>query len=244
MLLFSPISAGLIAKMLPMAFVNDLDPLAWAAMFAAVLAFCSVTFLNFRDWRNDWTVDFGERLPIAFYLGIAFIIGACYSYSPDARAPRRSVEGVARFVAESNGKDGYNEYICASSCAATGAYALKLHGKAAAAIKIGSRYVFTYLEHPKGNAVVGISLRVIEVSDPESGRAVYQIDLTNHPYRVAAYLGDFALMVCSGVIGALLTRKQSRKAGGSHSDGEEQRQERASRGDGPISLALESKDTS
>lgn len=196
-----------------MAFVNDLDPLAWAAAFAAVIVFCSVTFLNFRDWQNNWSVDFAERLPIVFYLGIAFIVCACYSYSPNEKAPRRSVEGIARFVAESSGKGGYYEYICPTTCESTGGYALKLHGRAATAVKIGSRYVFTYLEHPTGNAVVGISLRVVEVFDPDSRRVIYQLDLTNHPYRVASYLCDLVLVICSGVIGAVLRKKQRRHAG-------------------------------
>ena len=203
-----------------MAFVSDLDPLAWAAMFAAIIAFCSVTFLNFRDLRNHWKVDFGKRLPIVFYLGIAFIVGACDSYSPDAKAARKTIEGVARYVAESNGKGGYSEYICATSCGMTGGYALKLHGRAATAVRIGYPYVFTYLEHPTGNAFAGISLRVTKVSDPDHGRVVYQLDLTNHPYRVAAYLGDLALLVCSGFIGAFLRNRQRRLAGRGNPDDE------------------------
>jgi hypothetical protein len=204
--------------MLPMAFLNDLDPWAWAAIFAALVVFCCVTFLNMRDWRNHWTVDFAQRLPIVFYLGIAFIVGACNSYSPNANAPRKTIEGMARFVAETNGKGGYSEYICATSCQLTGGYALKLHGRAATAIKIGSRYLFTYLAHPVGNSVAGISLRVTEVSDPDSGRVLYQVDLTNHPYRIAAYLCNFALLVCSGLIGAFLRNSQRRHAKSAHSD--------------------------
>lgn len=204
-----------------MAFVNDLDALAWAAFFAAIVVFCCVTFLNIRDWRNDWTVDFGHRLPVVFYLGIALIVGACNSYSPDAKAPRRTIEGITRFVAETNGKGGYSEYICATSCEMSGGYALKLHGRAAMAVTIGSRYLFTYLEHPVGNAVVGISLRVVEVVDPDSGRVVYQLDLTNHPYRIAAYLCDFALLVCSGFIGAFLKKSQLRHARRLDADEEE-----------------------
>jgi hypothetical protein len=208
-----------------MAFVNDLDPLSWVAMFAAVIVFCFVTFLNFRDWQNDWTVDFDKRIPIAFYLGIACIVGACASYSPDGNAPRKTIEGTARFVAETNGKGGYSEYICATSCELTGGYALKLHGRAATAIKIGSSYVFTYLEHPAGNAVMGISLRVIKVSDPDSDRTVYELDLTNHPYRIAAYLCDFALLVCSVVVGALLRNRRPSHAGrvGADEEGLEER---------------------
>jgi hypothetical protein len=219
-----------------MTLVNDLDPLAWVAMFVAAMVFCSVTFLNVRDWRNQWRVDYGDRLPIVMYLGIAFIVGACYSYSPDANAPRKTIEGVARFVAETNGKGGYSEYICVATCEMTGGYALKLHGRAATAIKIGSRYVFTYLEHPVGNAFAGISLRVIEASEPDSGRTVYQVDLTNHPYRVAAYLCEIALLVCSGLIGAFLSRRQKREDSGEE---ESDPKNRATRGDGPISLALE-----
>ena len=203
-----------------MAFVNDLDPVAWAATFAAIVVFCCVTFLNIRDWRNDWTVDFGKRLPIVLYLGIALIVGACESYSPDANAPRRTIEGSARFVAETNGKGGYSEYLCATSCEMTGGYALKLHGRAATAIRIGSPYVFTYLEHPVGNALSGISLRVIKVSDPDSGRVFYELDLTNHPYRIAAYLCNFALLVCSGLIGARLRDSQRRHGKSANSDAE------------------------
>jgi len=57
-----------------------------------------------------------------------------------------------------------------------------------------------------GKAVAGISLRVIEVSEPDSSRKVYQVDLTNHPYRVAVYLCEIRLLVCSGLIGAFVSR--------------------------------------
>lgn len=225
-----------------MAIINDLDPLAWVAMVVAVIVFCSVTFLNFRDWRNEWTVDFGARLPIVLYLGIAFIAGACDSYSPDANARRKTIEGVARFVAESDGKGGYSEFICATSCEMTGGYALKLHGRAAKAVKIGSRYVFTYLEHPIGNSFAGISLRVVQVSEPDSGRKIYEVNLTNHPYRLATYLCDLALLVCSGLIGAQLRRRQRRRTNPDVSDGQSaEREQRVRRGDAPISLGLDSR---
>ena len=191
-----------------MALFNDLDGLAWAAMFAAIVVSCAVTFLNLRDRRNHWTVDFKERLPILLYLGVALVVGACDSYSPDANTPRRTIEGVARFVAETNGKGGYSEYVCVTDCEKTGGYSLKLHGRTATAVKIGSNYVFTYLEHPIGNAVTGISLRAIEITEPLSGKVLYQVDLTNHPYRIAAYLGGVGLLAFSGLIGALLKKQQ------------------------------------
>jgi hypothetical protein len=226
-----------------MTFLSDLDPLAWVAMFAAILVFCSVTFLNFRDWRNHWKVDFEARIPIILYLGIAFIVGAFNSYSPNANAPRKTVEGVARFVSEVNGKGGYTEYICATRCQLTGGYALRLHGKAAGPVRIGSGYVFTYLQHPVGNAVFGISLQVIEVSEPDSDRVLYKMDLTNHPFRIAAYLLDFALLVCSGFLGAILSRNR-RGAEATASSEEPDESEVDTTRDRPISLGLESKDAS
>jgi hypothetical protein len=226
-----------------MTFLNDLDALAWVAMFVAILVFCSVTFLNVRDWRNHWKVDFEARLPIILYLGVAFIVGAFNSYSPNANAPRKTVEGVARFVGEVSGKGGYTEYICATSCQLTGGYALRLHGKAAGPVRIGSRYVFTYLEHPVGNAVFGISLQVTEVSEPDSGRVLYKMDLTNHPFRIAAYLLDFALLICSGFLGAILSRaRRGVEATASSEEPDESEVDRTR--DGPISLGLESKDAS
>lgn len=228
----------------PMTFLSDLDPLAWVATFVAILVFCSVTFLNLRDWRNHWTVDFEARIPIIVYLGIALIVGAFNSYSPNANAPRKTVEGVARFVDEVSGKGGYTEYICATSCELTGGYALRLHGKAAGPVRIGSRYVFTYLQRPVGNAVFGISLQVIEVSEPDSGRVLYKMDLTNHPFRIAVYLLDFALLVCAGFLGAILKRTRCRGAEATGSNDEPDEREVKTRGDGAISLGLESKDAS
>lgn len=226
-----------------MVFVNDLDALAWAAMFAAILVSFAVTFLNVRDWRNHWTVDFGNRLPVLLYLGVALIVGACDSYSPDANAPRKTVQGVARFVTETNGKGGYSKYICVTDCERTGGYALKLHGRDATAVKTGYSYVFTYLERPIGNAVTGVSLRAIQASEPESGRTVYQLDLTNHPYQVAAYLCDLALLVCSGLIGKLLRNSQREHLESANSDeGGSDQNRKPPKGEGPISLGLESKD--
>lgn len=226
-----------------MTFLNDLDPVAWVALFAAIIVFGSVTFLNFRDWRNHWPVDFGARLPIVLYLGIAFIVGACDSYSPNANARRKTIEGVTRFVAETNGKGGYSEYVCATNCEMTGGYALKLHGRDATAVKIGSRYVFRYLEKPVGNAVTGISLRVVEVAEPDSRRTIYKVDLTNHPYRVAAYLFELVLLVCSGLIGVMLRRSQREHTKTDDLDAEDSDQmQRARIADTSISLGLESRD--
>jgi hypothetical protein len=44
-----------------MAFFNDLDALASAATFVAIIVFCSVTFLNVRDWRNHWKIEADGR---------------------------------------------------------------------------------------------------------------------------------------------------------------------------------------
>jgi hypothetical protein len=227
-------------RWLPVAFLNDLDALASVATLAAIVVFCSVTFLNLRDWRNHWTVDFEGRIPIIAYLGVALIIGAIHSYSPNAHAPRKSVEGIARLVGETSGKGGYYKYICATSCELTGGYALALHNEAARITRIGSNYVFTYLEHPVGNAFSGISLRVTTISDPDSGRVLYALDLTNHPYRVALYLFDTALLVSAGLLGGLLNRSR-RRGDAKEGTSNEEEEEKAERS-GPISLGLESRD--
>jgi hypothetical protein len=235
-------SAG---KMAQMAFVNDLDALAWVAIFATIIVCCSVTFLNLRDWRNNWKVDFEGRIPIIVYLGIALMVGAFNSYSPNANAPRKTVEGIARFVAESHGKHRYDKYICAGSCQLTGGYALDLRDEASSHVRIGSSYVFTYLEKPIGGAFSGISLRVIAISEPDSGRTLYELDLSNHPYRVAAYLCALVLLICSGVFGALLRKSQRGHADGRTLDEEgSERRAGAPQEDDPISLRLESKDAS
>ena len=190
-----------------MAFLNDLDPWSWAATIAA-LAVCSVvTFANFQDWWDHRKIDFfdGRGTLIAFF-GIAFLIGACNSFSLHANSTRKTVQGIARLVAKSSSKSHYYEYICATSCLQTGGYALDLRDEASSPVNLGSPYVFTYLEHPSGNAFTGISLLVTEISDPDSGRVLYKMDLTSHWYRIAVYLLDFALVVGAGLLSIPLNR--------------------------------------
>jgi hypothetical protein len=222
------------------AIFNDLDVLAWAAMIVAVVVWCLVTLVNVRDWRDHQRIEtFDGRATLVTFCAMAFIAGAFNSYSPNANAPRRSVEGVARFVGKASGKGRYDEFICATSCQLTGGYALDLRDEAANIPHIGSNYLFTYLEHPTGNAFTGISLRVIAISEPDSGKVLYALDLTNHPYRIALYLLDTVLLVSASLIGGLLNRTR-RLADKEQRSGDED--EEASRGAGPISLGLESKD--
>jgi hypothetical protein len=223
-----------------MAFLNDLDALTWAATIVALVVCCSVTFVNFQDWRDYRKIEIDGKARLIVGFGIAFLVGAFHSYSPNANAPRKTVEGIARFVGVSNSRSGHNEYICATSCELTGGYALALHNEAAAITHIGSSYAFTYLEHPVGNAFSGISLRVIAISEPNSGQILYALDLTNHPYRIAVYLLDFSLMVCSGLLGILLNR--SLHQGHSEESTSNEQEEEEPSGSGPISLGLESKD--
>jgi len=223
-----------------MTFLNDLDALAWAATIVALVVCCSVTFLNIRDWRNHWKIEPDGRATLIMLLGIAFIVGALNSYSPNANAPRKTVEGIARFVAESHSRHSYNKYICATSCQLTGGYALDLRDNASHFVHIGSSYVFTYLEKPVGGALSGVSLRVIAISEPDSGRVLYALDLTNHPYRIAAYLLDTALLVSAGLLGGLLNRSQHHGYSEESTSNEEEKGE--PRGSGPISLGLESRD--
>ena len=225
-----------------MSFLNDLDPMSWIATFAAIVVCCAVTFLNLRDWRNQWKVDFEGRIPIIMFFGVALIVGAFSSYSPNANAPRKSVEGVARFVGKASGRRRFDEYICATSCQLTGGYALDLRDEAANIPHMGSNYVFTYLEHPVGNAFTGVSLRVIAISEPDSGPVLYKLDLTNHPYRIAAYLLDTALLISAGLLGGLLNRSQHHGHSEESTSNEEEEEE--PRGSGPISLGLESRDES
>lgn len=226
-----------------MAFLNDLDALAWAATIVALVVCCLLTFVNIQDWRDNQKIEIDDdRLVFIIVLGAAFIVGAFSSYSPNAHAPRKTVEGIARYVAESHSKSGYTEYICATSCQLTGGFALALRDKAARVTHLGSSYAFTYLEHPVGGAFTGISLRVIAIAEPDSGVVLYALDLTNHPYRIALYLIDTALLVSAGLLGGLLNRSQRhRHSAESTSDDEE---EEEPRGSGPISLGLESKDES
>jgi hypothetical protein len=154
------------------------------------------------------------------------------------------VQGIARFVAEMHGRHTYHKYICATSCQLTGGYALDLRDDASEFVHIGSSYVFTYFEKPAGGVLNGVSLRVIAISEPDSGRVLYALDLTNHPYRIALYLFDTALVVSAGLLGGLLNRSRRLKAEATASNEEQDESEALTMGDGPISLGLESKDTS
>jgi hypothetical protein len=221
-----------------MAFLSDLDPLVVVATFVTILVCCFVTFQNIQDWRDHQKIEFDGRATLIMFLGIALIVGAFNSYSPNANAPRKTVEGIARFVGKAQGRGSFTEFICATSCRQTGGYALALRNEAAEVTRIGSSYAFTYLEHPVGNAFMGISLRVIAISEPDSGRVLYALDLTNHPYRIALYLLDTALLVSAGLLGGLLNRSQHH----GHAEESTSNEVEEPRGSEPISLGLESKD--
>lgn len=224
-----------------MQFFADLDFLSWAATIGAVTVSAFVSFLVLRDWRNGWTIEPEAPFALVLFLGGLSLVGAAKSYSPDANAPTRQIEGFARFVGKVQGKGSFTEFICANSCQLTGGYALALHDEAANFVKIGSKYVFTYLEHPKGSIYTGISLMVIQISEPETGRVLYALDITNHPYRIVVYLFDFTLLVSTIVLEFALGVKQDRKGKvGSESCETENIEDRESLG--PISLNLESKD--
>jgi hypothetical protein len=84
---------------------------------------------------------------------------------------------------------------------------------------------------------------VIAISEAGSGRELYKLDLTNHPYRIVAYLLDLSLMVGSGLLGVLLNRSRHRNADDNAADKEEPEEDRDEKPAGePISLGLESKD--
>ncbi|MBS1802254.1 MAG: hypothetical protein JST28_02750 [Acidobacteria bacterium] len=190
-----------------MAFLNDLDPWAYAATVAAFAVFSVVTFVNLQEWWEHSKIDiFDGRGTLIFVVGTAFLVGAINFYSFHANSPRKTVQGIARLVGKSSSKSHSYEYICATSCQLTGGYALDLRDEASGPVNLGSNYVFTYLEHPSGNAFSGISLLVTEVSDAESGRVLYKMDLANHPYRIAVYLFDFVLVVGAGLLSIPLNR--------------------------------------
>jgi hypothetical protein len=232
-----------------MAFLSDLDLLSWAATVAAVTLSSCVAFLVLRDWKNGWAVSFEGPAPLTVLFGLLCLVGAAKSYSPDQNAPRKQVEGVARFVHEVSGKGGHTVFICATSCQLTGGYALALQDEATNYVEIGSRYTFTYLEHPNGNAFTGVSLRVIQVADADSGRVLYALDLTNHPYRISIYVLDSLILFCPFVLALKLAQKQDRLhrlAKGPRDSEDENPSDEASEEKspdlGPISLQLESKD--
>jgi hypothetical protein len=188
--------------------LNDLDPWCWAAAIVAFVVASSITFLNVRDWHDHSKIEVEGQIQLAVWLGIAFIFGAVSSYSPHARSPRKTVDGVVQFVGQLRGKNSYTEFICATSCQLTGGYALALDSQAAHVARIGSSYRFTYLEHPQGNAFSGVSLEVIQIIEPDSGRKLYALDLTNHPYRIVAYLFDVVLMFLASFIAVRMMRAQ------------------------------------
>lgn len=194
-----------------MTFLSDLDLLSCAATVGAVTLSAFATFLVLRDWRNDWEVSFEGPGPLAVALGLLCLGGAAGSYSPDQNAPRKTIEGVARFVHDVSGKGGYIKFICATSCQLTNGYSLALHDEAAKYVQIGSTYSFTYLEHPKGNAFTGVSLKVIQIADADSGRVLYALDLTSHSYRIALYVFDSLILFCPFVLALLLAQKRDRR---------------------------------
>jgi hypothetical protein len=100
-------------------------------------------------------------------------------------------------LGQSNSTTEHYEYIYATSCQQTGGYALALRDEAA---RIPHLARTTY-SRPLGNAFTGISLRVIAISEPDSGRVLSALDLANHTYRIAIYLLDIALLVFSGLLG-------------------------------------------
>jgi hypothetical protein len=230
-----------------MAFLNDLDAWAWAGLLAAIVVFGSVMFVNLQDWRDRRRIEiFDGRGTLILFFGGVFVFGAISSYSPNAHAPRKTVEGVARFVGETSGRGGYYKFICATSCRLTGGYALSLHDEAARVTRIGSEYDFTYLERPVGNVWNGISLRVIAVSEAGSGRVLWALDLTNHLYRIAAYLLDFALVVCAGLLSVPMNRSRHYEEPDKNDCDEDEQggADRRTRESEPISLGLDSKDAS
>ena len=230
-----------------MAILNDLDPWAWAATVAAFAVFSLVTFVNLQEWWEHTKIDiFDGRGTLIFVSGAAFLIGAFNSFSIHANSPRKTVQGIARFVAKSSSKSHSYEYICATSCQLTGGYALDLRDEASSPVNLGSNYVFTYLEHPSGNAFSGVSLLVTEISDPDSGRVLYKMDLTSHWYRIAVYLLDFALVVGAGLISIPLNRTRHHgqpPEEASDDDDPEDGRDKASEAES-ISIGLDSSDAS
>ena len=205
-----------------MAFLNDLDAMAWAAAIVAFLVFLCSIFLSYQDWRNNCRVEVATRAAILWMPVLLFLIGALLSYSSKANAPRKSVEGVARYVGERHGKGSYTVFICATSCQLTGGYSLALHDHPSRAVTIGSDYRFTYLAHPVGSVYTGTWLTVIDAVDPESGEVVYSLDIANHPYRIIAYMLDAMLMVLAVLFAHWLRGKQRGRKGEEQDSSEEE----------------------
>jgi hypothetical protein len=221
-----------------MAFLNDLDGVAWIATFAAMVVCGWVTFLNLRDRRNDWKPEKSGEPSLTGLLGVFCLVGAALSFSPNANAPRKSIEGIVHLVAKVDGKS-FTEYICATSCQLTGGYALALDGRAARVVRIGSTYRFTYLEHPSGNVYSGTSLRVVAIFDNQSGNVLYARDLTNHPFRIAVYLLDALLLFGALALPFALQHKASHSNSEDENSGDEDPPPDSPI---PISLGLDSND--
>jgi hypothetical protein len=179
-----------------MIFLNDLNPAAWLATIATLVICGSVLFLSLRDWMNHWRSDSGLQLAAPFYLGILCIVGAVIAYSPPAYVPRKTVVGSFQVIAVKHGRGGTFEYICVDSCAQTGGYTLSADFRAMKILDRGQaarRFRFVYLDHPQGNALSGVSLRLVGIADADTGQTLYEVDLSRHLLRMAVFLVDVAI---------------------------------------------------
>ncbi len=157
--------------------------------------------------------------------------------------PARRVEGIARFVGEANGRNRLQRvHLCHQLSMRRADMPWISAMRPLNIAHMGSSYAFTYLEQPVGNAFTGVSLRVIAISEPDSGPIALRagsdqsslpnrrsIFSTPHCWSAPVFLADSSIAVS-------ITDMQKRALIGSR------RKKRSRKGAGPISLGLESKE--
>lgn len=204
--------------------LSDLNGACWLATVATLVLCACIFALVLWNRRNGWAVDLGAPFAACLVLGFLCLAGAFGSYSRYDGVSRKTVAGVVHIVHITRGRHSWTEYICADTCQASGGYALSLDWSAAEAIDRypkGTRFRFTYPDQPKGGVVNGVSLVVESIAEADSGAVIYQKDLLNHPFRIAFYLADLALIILTLYISIQMSAGSDRPRSESHDDSEE-----------------------
>lgn len=203
-----------------MNFLNDLNLLSVAATAITVILCACILFLDVRDWVNrrklNGQFDGIKQCVYLCFLSLACLVGAIDALSPSAHVPHKTVTGEYRVVHHVSGKGGSTDFICVIDCTRTGGYTLALNDDAQSVLwkrPKGGRYEFEYLTRPTGNALSGVSLRVVGIRDAESGARLYEVDLVRHWGRVVLFMFDFLLLIATGILGVRLECSQKKEKG-------------------------------
>jgi hypothetical protein len=207
-----------------MSALNDLNALTLAMTVAALVIGGAVIFLNIRDRLNHWPIEPSVPRLAVWYLAAFCLAGAVSAYSPSANLPRKTAVGGFRIVGVNHSRGGDKEFICIDDCSPTGGYALSVSTQAARVLDrgpAGARYWFIYLDHADGNALTGVSKRLVGISNPDTGESLYRVDLSRHALRMAVFLGDAALLIFAGCMTIFLARRPKKEDSESEEESED-----------------------